>query len=751
MRALTVLTCLIGCCACAWSEIAIERLPDDRFQVRWDGLLVVPPSQPAPVNHGGGPRRFFDPTTREMRQVDVRAGGDAITVYTKRRQQVFLGEPGPLQVEARDGGLVYRRAYPSSTTSWALTLTPVDGDGLDVALRVETAPDCWLSNLDLRLFALALDNPSGDSGAISSSGRTGRHDERYRTDAAWLGPVRGEVRLNYPCGPQMFVPAAVLQDRQLAMGVCLLGAHEVWRPDYGELVLKPGADGKGYTALMTTGWADTDSFGNFYRQRFDKRYRFRFARPRPVGEGGYLRLVDAKDLWRDYVAELDRRVPVAPVPAIDRSRNNIIIQNYFTAEHWMKSEANPQGWAMNRPDWQDNRWEWTIPKGADAAEIKRITGFSEADVGRPVKWIRSFAEKNLREMQETKAQAMIVWRSSISTGEIGTDYLAESHFFQPDMEERLAVDGPVKNWDWVRARARLVDENGAVLAATSAMAVHAANRAALIKHSRFEDLRQVLSFAEGDIAAAGATHAAAGAVAYEDRRRFRTALKVMVTDPAPRDRLLGLKPGDRARLQVRAQLHDGALAAKPLFLELEVQQVERAVIDVWAKTLTEAGQEIGFLVREDITVGPAWRQSWVGFDWSAEWQYAMLKQRFQWHRERFGDRCRWFYLDVFATYTPQFLLEMLRADFPDCFFFCEHPTDVAVRTLQAWNWYGGFGELELMLNPNAIATVLPDRLCTGDDARDRDILRKFWKSPNYFLCTHRMAPRLVQLMEGAGR
>jgi hypothetical protein len=148
-----------------------------------------------------------------------------------------------------------------------------------------------------------------------------------------------------------------------------------------------------------------------------------------------------------------------------------------------------------------------------------------------------------------------------------------------------------------------------------------------------------------------------------------------------------------------------------------------------------------------MLVGPPWNQTFQTFDWSAEWQYNMLKQRFQWHRERFGPKCRWFYLDVFADYTPQFLVEMLRADFPDCFFFVEHPNDVVDRTLQGWNWFGALTELEKYVAPKAMVTVLPDRMLSGNRERDRAIIGRFWKNPNYFLVTHRTAARLVKLME----
>ena len=125
----------------------------------------------------------------------------------------------------------------------------------------------------------------------------------------------------------------------------------------------------------------------------------------------------------------------------------------------------------------------------------------------------------------------------------------------------------------------------------------------------------------------------------------------------------------------------------------------------------------------------------------------LMRQRFQWHRERFGPRCRWFYLDVFADYTPQFLIEMIRADFPDCFFFVEHPNDVVDRTLQGWHWFGVLTDLEKLVAPKTMVVVLPDRLLTGKEDRDREMLKKLWKNPNYMMVTHRSAPRLVKLMQ----
>jgi hypothetical protein len=722
------------------AEIQVSLLADQRFAVAWNGKAAVLPSLPRLRNVGGGKLSAYNPVTRQFEEVVIPASqGGLLRVLNKKRQQVLLG-PGTLHVETKAHGIDYRQEFPQARTRWQVAFEAVDENAFDVTLDIETAPNFWLSAFEVELFDLNLENPTGDTGQLRRLNRNPATGE--------LGPVDlRDIRINYPDGPGCYVPAAVLQDQRLAMGVCLQGAHQVWRPNYGELGLKANPEGKSYRVRMMSGWGHVTSLGNFYHQAFHKSYRFRFAEPKPLGPRGYLSLVDAKDLWKDYMRELDEQVPVSATPPYDRSKNNIILMNFMMAEQRYATPDNPQGWLLNSPHWKEDKYEWprALRPDMSAEQVKAITGFSTENLGRPVQWIKIFAEQNVREMQQANAQAMIVWRTAIHP-DPGNDYIPETHLFHPDMEELMPVDGPVCGWDWAVADISVENPRGRVILEKSGVLLHAADTGKLIHVERHLDDRQVLKFRAEDVRAAGKPYLqTAAGLGPRDTLRDKIALLLKVVEPERP--LVGRTPGETVEVEALALSNDPVLAAQRLKIKARLTGVRRAAIDVWAKTLSDAGQEFGFLVREDMLVGPPWSQSFQTFDWSAEWQYNMLKQRFQWHRERFGPKCRWFYLDVFADYTPQFLVEMLRADFPDCFFFVEHPNDVVDRTLQGWNWFGALTELEKYVAPNCLVTVLPDRILTGDRQRDRAILGHFWKNPNYFLVAHRTASRLVKLME----
>jgi len=722
------------------AEIKVELLGDQRFTVAWNGKAAVLPSLPQLRNVGGGKLSAYNPVTRQFDEVELPASqGVFLRVLNKKRQQVLLGQ-GRLRVEARANGVVYRQEFPQAHTIWQVIVQAVDENAFDLTLDIQTAPNYWLTAFEVEAFDLNLANPTGDTGQLHRLNRNPVTGE--------LGPVDlKDIRINYPDGPNCYVPAVVLQDKRLAMGVCLLGAHQVWRPNYAELGLKAGKTGASYLVRMMSGWGHVTSFGNFYQQVFHKSYRFRFSEPKPVGPRGYLSLVDAKDLWKDYVQELDDQVPTTPNPPCDKTKNNIVMMNFMMAEQRYATADNPQGWLLNSPHWKEDKYEWpgTLRPEMGDGQVKAITGYSSENIGRPVKWIKTFAEQNVREMKQANAQAMIVWRTAIHPDPMN-DYIPETHLFHPDMEELMPVDGPVRNWDWALADISVENPQGAVILEKNGVLLHAADTGKLIHLARHLDGRQVLNFRAEDIRPAGTPYVqAAAGLGPADKLRDKCVLLLKVVEPEKR--LLGRGVGEQAEVEAQALSNDPALAAQQLKIKAKLTSVRRAAIDVWAKTLADAGQEFGFLVREDMLVGPPWNQTFQTFDWSAEWQYNMLKQRFQWHRERFGPKCRWFYLDVFAAYTPQFLIEMLRADFPDCFFFVEHPNDVVDRTLQGWSWFGALTELEKYVAPNAIVTVLPDRMLSGNRERDRAIVSQFWKNPNYFLVTHRTAARLVKLME----
>lgn len=732
---------LAGVCG---AEVKVELAGSDAFRVLWDGQEVVLPSKPELRLVGPGKRSFFDPSARVFREVEVTASqGVLFSVSNKQGEPVFLGE-GALSVQKDGGGIVYSQVFAQAGACWRLEVRPVGENGLDLTLEAQVAPEFRLTAFDLKIADLNLRGATADSGWLGQGRRN-----LPTTKGTLMGPVPGAVRLNYPSN-NLFVPAAVFQDANFAMGICRLGVHDVWRAQFGELTVTP--QDKGYELRASTGWAEAVSAASFYETRFAQKVRLRFSGRRSPGPAGYLQLVDAKDLWADYMQELDRHVPIQPAPPYDREKNNIVIMNFFMAENYNITARNPQGWTMNDPGWKSNKWEFAKEAAAATGEeLKRLTGFTDDNAGRPVKWIQAYAEKNVREMRETKALANVVWRSATSPGANGLslDYLPDTHYFHPDMEEQVSVDGPVRSWDWVVADIELLAPDGAVIARKSDVEIHAADTGKLRKMARYMDVRQRLGFKAGDLLDASAAYVkAASDIGAEERYRDQIQLYAKVDDPEAR--LAGAKPGGRVELKAIPSVSDPVLSAKPLTVRARVKGVRRSAIDIWAKTLTDAGCEIGFLIREDFLMGPPWQMTFMRLDWTSEWQYNLLRQRVEWHQARFGKGCRWFYLDVFANETPDFVLQRLRRDFPDCFFFAEHPNGVALRTIQSWNWFGTYTDLELYLNPHALALVLPERLFTYDKAKDLETVRSVWKHPNYICATHRGARRLVELAKEAG-
>ncbi len=740
----SVLSALICFAAACLAEVKVEAVGGDGFRVLWDGKEVVLPSRPALRLTGPGKRPFFDPTARVFREVEVTASqGVLFTVTNKRGEPVFLGE-GVVSVTVENGLLVFRQTFAHAGAAWRLSLRPVGENGLDLALEATVDPAFRLTAFDAKILDLNLKCATADSGSLGQWRRN-----LPTTQGLLMGPLPGAVRINYPSN-NLFVPAAVLQDERFAVGLCRLGVHDVWRAPFGELTLTPQE--ASYELRIASGWAEAVSLACLYQNAFKQNYRLRFSDRRSPGPAGYLQLVDAKDLWADYMRELEEHIPVQPAPPYDRAKNPLVIMNFFMAENHAISPENPQGWTMADPNWKSNKWEFPAQAVTATGEaLKRLTGFTDENAGRPVKWIKAYAEKNLQEMRETKALANVVWRSATCRGanNLSLDYLPDTHYFHPDMEERLSVEGPVRNWDWAVAEIEVLAPDGTLLARKGGVELHAADTGRLRKLTRYGDARQRLAFTSAELLEASAAYVkSASDIGAEERYRDRIGLYVKLDEPEAA--LTGAKAGDRVELKAVAQVGDPALAAQRLTVRAKVTGVKRAAIDVWAKTLTDAACEIGFLIREDFLMGPPWQMTFLRLDWTAEWQYDLFRQRVEWHQARFGKRCRWFYLDVFANETPDFILQRMRKDFPDCFFFAEHPNGVALRTIQSWNWFGPYTALELCLNPGALALLLPERAFTYDKAKDLAFIRSTWKDPHYLYVTHRGARRLVAMAKEAG-
>ncbi len=737
----------LGCGGSVPAGISVQRSDDDHCRITWNDHEIVSSFSPHLRRLGGGTREWYDPNSRQYSTVVVPPSQDGfLTIYNGKREKVLLGAP-VVTVEEQDGGVRFRHNYPAASVTWQVSIMAVGDNGFDVSVAIESTPQYWIGVFDIRLLVLNLNRALCDSGHIANW-------QRPSKSLDGVGPLRGDIRIVYPNGPNSFVPVGVMQDDQVALGVCLLGAHTSLLQDCSELSITPEND----NALYRVGLRSSENpfYGRMYQHEFNKRYRFRCGPPIDIAPRGYLSLLDAKDLWKDYMAELEAHVPVMPAPPRDPSKNNIILMNFFMAEQHLVTEANPMGWLMNDPNWKDNPWEWTVTPDMDEETVRKTTGFGPENFGKPVQWIKAYADKCVRDLEAGNCLAMITWGSGI----VSDPYAPESHLFNPELEETLPVDDAVRAWDWVEADIVVRDSVGEVIARRQGTRIRAYNPEEILhleQAARAQGPEQRLKLETPDIKSAGVKYLpSAGGRSNKDRLVDNVALVLKVK--TPRDKLVGLKPGAAAALDGSVVSNDRAQANEAIVIEATVTAVHRSAIDVWAQTLIDAGQEFGFLVREDFTVGMPWQQWCQRFDWSSEWQYTMLKQRFQWHRARFGEHCRWFYLDVFGNYTPQFVFDRLRNDFPDCFFFVEHPNDAVLRTVQAWNWDGPMTELERYVAPDGLVTVLPERIFSAQWAwsrgafteKDRTVMQQLWRDPRCIFVTHREVRGLVRRATESG-
>lgn len=738
--------------ATALAEVKIEKLDNMKFQVKWNGKIVVSPSLPKLMEIGGGKRRVYDPTARIFREIVMTPSQSVLfKVTNKQGAPVFLGN-GKVSREEDNGAIIYTQTFANAGAKWQIKLKPVEANGLDIHIEAKVDPEYRLTAFKIKVLDLNLNKATADSGSLGQWRRN-----MPSTKGLFVGPLLGTIKLNYPSN-DLFVPAAVLQDKQFAMGICRLGVHNTWRAQFGEITISPKKDK--YEVIVSTGWAEAISTKCLYKHKFTQQYRIRFSDKRNPGPAGYLQLVDAKDLWIDYMKEMDKYIPIQKNPKRDPAKNNILIMNFFMANNYYITDKNPQGWEMNNPKWKTNAWDFPAEAAnATGEELKKLTGFNEDNFGKPVKWIKALAEKQVKEMKETKALANVVWRSGTWRGANNQylDYLPDPQYFNPDMEERATVQGAVRNWDWVLADIELLSPDGKEIARKANVPIHAANLGGLKKINRYQDYRQRISFKADNLGKASAAYVKA-ATHIGAEERLRDFIKLYIKVLNPQKNLVGKKPGDSVNLKVLPLVNNRALA-KPLTLKVNIKSVERAAIDIWAKTMTDAGCDIGFLIREDFLIGPPWHQTFMRLDWTSEWQYDLFYQRVQWSRMRFGKKCRYFYLDVFANETPAFVLQRMRKDFPDCFFFAEHPNGVVIRTIQTWNWFSIFTKLELYLNPHALGIIRPERIFSGgwdwdrickNKEHDIELMKKTWRNPHYIFVTHRKARSLVEFAKKLG-
>jgi hypothetical protein len=721
---------LLACTS--FAEVKVELLKDGKFKVDWNGKEIVKPSRPEVDKAVFGKNRkrtakIFDPTANTEREVNLSESNlPKLVIFNDVNQRLLLGDGKELKVEKTVNGVKYLKEYPESETSWAINIESSGEDSFDVTLDIQTSPANRLVNFGLNLFNLNLNNASGDSGDIG-------HRQKNLEISKWFGAIKN-LWIGYPAGKYGYVPAGVLQDKDTAMGVCLLDTHKGFHPCYVSMRVQPPRNQQTpYNVSVTGDWDGLRQLSDYYIQKYHKRFRFKFSKPKKVGEAGYLRLVDAKDLWIDYMDELNKYVPVDPNPKYNPKK--YILMNMFPClmDRYATPE-NPQGWTFNAPNgFPQERWKWGYRKDgrpADGgAEYWRKKGYKWENRGKPVNWIKDYARNMVKTMREGNCQSTIVWNTARSKFS-QVNYISESHFFHPDLEELIPVKGKVRNWDWLTADISVLSEDGKIIAEQPDTLIHAADTENLIVMSVHNKNLQKLKIKTDSIKKDGALYKDKAKISWIERNVNKNSLIVELLKP--KHALLGLKIGDSAELEATPLLDDRALAAKNVKIKVTIKEIKRSAIDVWAKTLADANLEFGFLVRESFTYGLPWKQSTADFDWTSEWQYKMLKQRFQWHRERFGPKCRWFYLDVFATRTPAFILKRLRYDFPSMLFFAEHEKDIVDRTIASGRHFMP-SELEIYVAPKLLSYIRPFKIMKGDLEKDKETMAPYLNSPHCLL------------------
>ena len=261
-----------------------------------------------------------------------------------------------------------------------------------------------------------------------------------------------ERNLHYPLHAGEYIPALILQDEKNAVGISRMDIYNRRMPDPAELCLVP----EPATGSMLLTIKGGEAFADLYRNNFYNHYRIRFGKP--VKGGVEPLLQDALSLWSDAKSELDKFVPSGKMPDYDRTKNNIVIMNFFMLESGYVTQENPRGYLMQNPNWKADRWEWVNEKINPAMnddEIRERTGFCSGNTGRPALWIRQFAERCVKEMKETNSMAIIVFRTFLNPS--GCNYPAENQLFPPELEELMTVDSvkrPVID-EW----ARILTEN----------------------------------------------------------------------------------------------------------------------------------------------------------------------------------------------------------------------------------------------------------------------------------------------------
>jgi hypothetical protein len=260
-------------------------------------------------------------------------------------------------------------------------------------------------------------------------------------------------------------------------------------------------------------------------------------------------------------------------------------------------------------------------------------------------------------------------------------------------------------------------------------------------------LKQRIMFGSDETTDAAKKYVEKASLHYQYKFRDHKVIAIKFDMPTSKKELLGKTDGDTVTLKAFAVLNDRELAEEPLQVIAKIKGVKRAVIDVWGKMLTDAGVEFGFETSMHLTVGPGWQQYFQRLGFNSSWQYRTVKERIQWHKERFGKNCRWFYFDVFGTNEPQFVSQMLRTDFPDTFFFFEFDSDVVLRNVQSM--HRPKYPLIDYIAPNSIGAANWLQW-ERDEQKVYESLKPYWHNPNYMIFTHGAQDRIIKIMKEKG-
>lgn len=761
MKYLISITAFILGISSIYGQVKLELLEDGFFKAIWKDKEVISKSKPQLMIDKSKDliwdensktwrqiSKSWSPVDRQEHEISIEVVKQPMLIVRDRLNRVIpLGKSKFNVVQAETGALVYTEEFAESETEWALKIEPVNDNSLDIIFEVKTNPLARFTDYGIDLFNMNLKDAKGDFGKLRARKKFKAPSGKYYFlpyDYLWIA---------YQAGTHGYVPAGVLQDGHLALGVCELGFHKNYRSYYSALNVKKNSN-NGYDVSLDSRWSGKKMLEEFYIQSYKKHYRFTFSAPKELGECGYLRLVDAKELWIDYMKEVDQYLPVIPPAEYDRDK--CVCMDFFTCQAFYKTPDNTAGWMFKDPDrfpqdpacWLYNEKGRPVTKNMAWSKLRR-EGYSWKNFGKPVNWIKKYAENTIENMRCNNSQAVIVWNTARAQCK-DASYAPESHIFHPELEELMPVEGKIRNWDWAVADVEVINGKGEVIAEKKGALIHAANLENLIYFSIYEKNYSQLRLKAENIRKPGQVYVKNAITSTENKEEQTNYHQkgLYLNLLKPKDKLCNLKAGDEVELTALPVVRQGPLSKEKLTVKATITGIKRAVIDIWAKTLIDAGFEFGFLVQEAFTTGPVFRQRLIQPRWTAEWEYKLMKQRFQWHRERFGPKCRWFYLDVFAGRTPAFILQRLRYDFPNMLFFPEHETDISDRTCAGGmaDNVVGIDDLKNYVAPKTIQLLRCNHLIEIDDKElvEQRVINLF-SNPNNLLMADHTTSKMLQI------